>query len=74
MKSSPLSAADLSNLRKAIVQLQDTQQQIDAAKQAGIDVSEHEQRQTHLNGLAQGLISTYGRRSDGGTAPGGSGQ
>jgi len=60
MADSPLSKADISNLHKTVVKLQDARRQIDLAKQAGVDVEEHDQRNQHAMGLAQSLLKSYG--------------
>lgn len=59
--TNPLSKADIANLHKAVVVFNDAQQQIDKAKAAGIDVSEHEERQKHAAGLAQQILQVYGQ-------------
>ena len=60
MTQNPLSKADIANLHKAVVSLNSAQQVIDAAKRAGIDMTEHDERQTHFMGLANGILQAFG--------------
>lgn len=56
----PLSKNDLAALQKAIYVLSEAEQEIEKARMAGIDVSEHEARQRHLKEALQAIHRVYG--------------
>lgn len=56
---SPLSKADIQNLRKAQFELNELQVELELARQAGIETTELEARYAHLQGVIQSLLDVY---------------
>lgn len=57
---SPLSTKDLSDCRKCLYEISSTEQGLEAAEMAGLDVTELRARLVHAKGSLQAILDTYG--------------
>lgn len=60
---SPLTKADLSNLQKAVYELNQAFLEVERAEAAGLDMSEEKARIEHQRNRIQALLQVYGKES-----------